>query len=106
MGGKQKSVGERKKINRFHIALLICIVALAGLYLFETSTVVKDLFTLEEEKRYMREIQDKNEQLEVRSSEVKSLHNLAALSSSLDLEEVGHISYIEVRAASPLVMGN
>ena len=54
----------------------------------------------------MREVQDKNEQLEVRSSEIKSLHNLAALSSSLDLEEVGHISYIEVRAASPLVLGN
>ena len=102
MGGKKKS----RKINKFHIALLICIFALAGLYLFETSTIVKDLFTLEEGKRYRQEIQAKNDSLEIRSSEIKSLHNLEALSSTLDLEEVGHISYIEVRAASPLVLGN
>jgi len=102
MGGKKKS----KKINKFHIVLLICIFALAGLYLFETSTIVRDLFTLEEEKPYKQEIQAKIDLLEIQSSEIKSLHNLQALSSTLDLEEVGHISYIEVRAASPLVSGN
>jgi hypothetical protein len=77
---------------------------LAGFYLFEVNSIVKDRFTLESTERKLGEIRERNKELQMISSEANSLVGLKNMGYALELEEIKNISYIEVKSASPLVL--
>ncbi len=101
-------MGEKKKtkIGVLHIVLLCSIFVLLGFYLFGVNSILKEQFALEKTARYASELKSKNENLRNLAYEVQSLENLGNLSRALDLEAVGHVSYIAVQSRSPLVAGN
>jgi len=102
MGGIKK----KSKVKSLHLVLFVCVFALLGLYLFEVNSIVKERFALEDTKNKIQQLRGKNEELKVRASQAKSLYSLEALSSEFDLEEVKHITYIEVKSTPQLVLGN
>lgn len=101
-------MGEKKKtkIGILHIFLLALIFVLLGFYFFGVNSILKDQFALKKTVQYANELKGRNENLRNLVYEIQSLDNLANLSRALDLEEVRHISYIEVGSRSPLALGN
>jgi len=98
MGGTNKS-----KINSAHLVLLTSVLILGALYLYLTSSIAQDHFAFQEMTTVMQELRDKHSFIKVQASHEQSLDKLELASAELDLEEVGHISYIEVKDFSPLV---
>jgi len=92
------------KINLIHLILLTCVLALAGFYIFQVNSIVKDRFALDTTERKLGEILEENKALQVIASEVNSLPGLKNTGYALELEEVKNISYIEAKSASPLVL--
>jgi hypothetical protein len=98
-------MGEKKKtkISVLHIVLLSSIFVLLGFYLFSVNSILKEQFTLKKTAKYADELKSKNENLKNLSYEAQSLDNLGILSRALDLEEVRHVSYIELPSGSAIV---
>lgn len=101
MGGKTQT-----KIGIGHVILFACVLILGGLYLYLVSSIAEDHFTFKAMTAEVQELRDANSLARVRASEEQSLDNLELASSVLDLEEAGHISYIEVKDSSVLVLSN
>lgn len=77
-----------------------------GVYLYLTSSIAQDHFAFEEMTAAIQELRDKNSFIRVQASQAQSLDKLELASAALDLEEVRHVSYIEVKDFSPLVFVN
>jgi len=99
MGGKSK-----KRINFLHIILFTCVFVLAGLYFFEANSIAEERFALKGAEKRIDEIKEINKALEIEMADLKSLHNLESLSLALNLEKVEEVSYIEIKASSPLAL--
>ena len=89
-----------------HAFLFICAFVLGAVYIFEANSAIDYRFAQENAERDMALLRDDAKQLEIKFSEVSSLNNLKELSSALNLEEIKKMSYIRVKSASPLVLGN
>lgn len=101
MGGNTKS-----HISAIHIVLVITAFLLGGLYLYLASSIAQNHFAFKEMTAVVQELRDKNSLIRVQASQAQSLDKLESASAELDLEEVGHVSYIEVKDFSPLVFAN
>lgn len=101
MRGKTKT-----KIGIGHGIFFVCAFIFGGLFLYLTSSIAKDHFTLQAMTAQAEELRDKNSLVRVQASQKQSLDNLELASSALDLVEVKHISYIEVKDTSALVLLN
>lgn len=102
MGGTKN----KSKSKLFHLVLIVCVFGLIGLYTFEVNSIVGERFALEDIESKIQQLREESEELKIRVSEANSLYSLETLSSEFDLEEVQHITYIEVKSVSPLVLGN
>lgn len=96
----------KTKIGIGHGIFFVCAFIFGGLFLYLTSSIAKDHFTLRAMTAEVEELRDKNSLARVQVSQVQSLDTLELRSSVLDLIEVKHISYIEVKDSSPLVFLN
>jgi len=101
MGGNTKS-----HISAIHIVLVATALLFGGLYLYLASSIAQDHFAFQEMSTAIQELRDKNSFIKVQASQEQSLDKLELASAALDLEEVAHISYIEVKDFSPLVLAN
>jgi len=101
MGGKSKTT-----IGAWHVVLCACALMFGGLYLYLASSIAQDHFAFKEMTAAIQELRDKNSSIKVQASQEQSLDKLELASAELDLEEVRHISYIEVKDFSPLVFAN
>ena len=101
MGGKHK-----KRFGFLHAFLLICAFVLGAIYIFEANSALDGRFARESAEGDMATLRGEAKQLEIRFSEISSLNNLKELSFALNLEEIKNMSYIRVKSASPLVLGN
>ena len=101
MGGKSKAT-----IGVWHVVLCACALMFGGLYLYLAGSIAQDHFAFKEMTALVQELRDKNSLIKVQASQEQSLDKLELASAALDLEEVRHILYIEVKDFSPLVFAS
>jgi cell division protein FtsB len=82
------------------ILIVISVFALSFLYLIQTNSLVSCSYQIRQQKEYLRELQAKNQELEMEIAQWQSPANLEEMIQSLGMVEVGQVVYLEEKAVA------
>jgi len=83
-------------LRTFWILAILSVISLLVFYIFQVNSEISARYLIREYEKKLSEILKENKNLEISSSQVDSLENIAALLENLNFEKSGKIKYIRV----------
>jgi len=85
------------------VLIVFSIICLGFFYIIQTNSLVGHSYRIREQKRYFKELEAKNHNLEIEIARLQSPVNLEEMIQSLGLVDVGEVIYLEGEKAMAVI---
>lgn len=77
------------------MVFVLCIICLVFLYLIQTNSLVSCSYQIRQQKEHLKELEARNQELEIEIAQWQSPANLEEIVQSLGMVEVEQVIYLE-----------